>query len=156
MAQTRLPIYYQGLGVPDTLEGRFAVLALNLFAVLHRLKGAGDEAAPTAQGLADRFASDMETVLREIGTSDLKVPKKVRKLVSQGASVIGGYEQAFAQGRDALSQQIVQSLPLDEPQALAASARLTPYILDTIETLDQQPLGLIYQGEIDFPAIERE
>ncbi len=38
VAQARLPVFYQRLGVPDTLEGRFLVLSLHLFAVLHRLK----------------------------------------------------------------------------------------------------------------------
>ena len=41
VAQARLPIFYQGFGVPDTLEGRFLVLSLHLFAVLHRLKAEG-------------------------------------------------------------------------------------------------------------------
>ncbi len=32
------PVFYQAFGLPDTLEGRFAVLSLHLFAVLHRLR----------------------------------------------------------------------------------------------------------------------
>ena len=75
VAQARLPVFYQGVGVPDTLEGRFVVLSLQLLAVLHRLKAEGPPAHGLAQDLIDRFSADMETVLREIGV-DLSVFRK--------------------------------------------------------------------------------
>jgi cytochrome b pre-mRNA-processing protein 3 len=82
VAQARLPVFYQAFGVPDTLEGRFVVLSLNLFAVLHRLKADGGEAHALAQELIDQFSADMETVLREIGVGDISIPKKVRRLAA--------------------------------------------------------------------------
>src|SRR5262245_11303594 len=78
VAQARLPVFYQALGVPDTLEGRFLVLSLNLFAVHRRLQAEGEGGRVLVQDLADRFTADMATVLREIGIGDLSVPKKVR------------------------------------------------------------------------------
>ena len=82
VAQARLPVFYQEFGVPDTLEGRFVVLSLNLFAVLHRLKGEDAQGKALSQDLADQFKDDMETVLRELGISDLRIPKKMRGLAS--------------------------------------------------------------------------
>jgi len=38
--RAREPAFYLGWGVPDTLDGRFEVLALHVFLVLNRLKGA--------------------------------------------------------------------------------------------------------------------
>jgi len=87
VAQARLPVFYQDLGVPDTLEGRFLMLSLHLFAVLHRLKGEGPAAVGLAQELSDRFSADMETVLREIGVGDLSIPKKVRGLAASCAAL---------------------------------------------------------------------
>ncbi|WP_280138553.1 ubiquinol-cytochrome C chaperone family protein [Methyloceanibacter methanicus] len=165
MAQARLPIYYQRLGVPDTLNGRFVMLSLHLFAVLHRLKEAGGQdaaktrtapqtmARATAQALSDRFAADMETVLREIGTGDLAVPKKVRKLVAQGASLLEGYERAVAAGGDALEVAIADALPLDASPARAASAQLTPYMSQVLQDLSAQPLEAICKGRIRFPEL---
>ncbi|MEJ2518304.1 MAG: ubiquinol-cytochrome C chaperone family protein, partial [Methyloceanibacter sp.] len=153
MAQARLPIYYQRLGVPDTLEGRFSVLTLNLFAVLRRLKGGGTEARATAQGLADRFVTDMDTVLREIGVGDLAVPKKVRKLVAGGANLIEGYDRAAAAGGEELETAIADSLPLDEEEARVVSAKLTPYVNALLEDLKQQPINDICAGRIRFADI---
>ncbi|MCC0058111.1 MAG: ubiquinol-cytochrome C chaperone [Hyphomicrobiaceae bacterium] len=153
MAQTRLPIYYQRFGVPDTLEGRFTVLSLHLFAVLHRLKREGAAGAATAQALSDRFAADMETVLREVGVGDLSVPKKVRKLVAEGAGLLEGYERAVARGGEALQNAIADALPLDSEAARAVSAELTPYLNKTLQDLDSQPLEAIREGKVRFPEM---
>ncbi|MGB6969966.1 MAG: ubiquinol-cytochrome C chaperone family protein, partial [Methyloceanibacter sp.] len=82
MAQTRLPVFYRDLGVPDILEGRFGLLSLHLFILLHRLKGEGADGLALAQDLMDRFSQDMETVLRELGVSDVRVPKRMRNLAA--------------------------------------------------------------------------
>lgn len=156
MAQARLPIYYQRLGVPDTLEGRFSVLTIHLFAVFRRLKGAGPQAAATAQALADRFVADMDTVLREIGVGDLAVPKKVRKLVAGGANLIEGYDRALAAGGQGLQAAIADALPLDADAATAASAKLTPYVNLLLEDLKAQPIEEICAGRILFPDIPGE
>ncbi|MEM8574889.1 MAG: ubiquinol-cytochrome C chaperone family protein [Pseudomonadota bacterium] len=153
MAQARLPIYYQGLGVPDTLEGRFSILTLHLFAVFHRLKGAGPEAAATAQALSERFVEDMDTVLREIGVGDLKVPKKVRKLVAGGASLIEGYNQARTAGSDALQSAIAESLPLEAEEANTASAKLMPYVSAMLQSLNEQSVEDICAGKVHFPPV---
>ena len=88
VAQARLPVFYQELGMPDTLEGRFVVLSLHLFAVLHRLKPRGHAASSLAQDLIDRFSDDMETVLREIGVGDLAIPKRMRGLAASSAGLL--------------------------------------------------------------------
>ena len=81
VAQARLPVFYRSFGVPDTLQGRFALLALHLFAVLYRLKSEGGEGRALSQELIDQFSKDMETVLRELGVGDVRVPKAMRRLV---------------------------------------------------------------------------
>ncbi|MDJ0513573.1 MAG: ubiquinol-cytochrome C chaperone family protein [Methyloceanibacter sp.] len=156
MAQARLPIYYQRLGVPDTLEGRFSILTLHLFAVFRRLKGGGPEAASMAQALSERFVADMDTVLREIGVGDLKVPQKVRKLVAGGASLIDGYNRALTAGGDALQSAIAESLPLEPEEANAASAKLMPYVDAMLQSLNEQPLKDICAGKVRFPSVSGE
>jgi cytochrome b pre-mRNA-processing protein 3 len=151
VARTRLTVFYQGFGVPDTLEGRFVVLSLHLFAVLHRLKTGGAEARALAQALTNRFTADMETVLREIGVGDLSVPKKVRGLVASGATLLQGYEQALTEGDDAFAAAVAHALPLDEPSAEAVSACLTPYLLGSVRQLESQPLQELCAGALNLP-----
>ena len=152
VAQARLPIFYQQFGVPDSLEGRFLMLSLHLFAVLHRLKDAGPDAAPMAQDLADLFTADMETVLRELGVGDLSVPKKVRKLIATGAGQFEDFERALGQGEGAFAAAIAAALPdKDGIDAKAASAQLTPYVLQMIQSLEAQSIQTIRAGALGFP-----
>ena len=74
------------------------MLALHLFAVLHRLKGEGPEGSALAQELVDRFSQDMETVLRELGVSDLRVPQSMRRLAAASKGLFQDYETALASG----------------------------------------------------------
>ncbi len=148
VARARLPVFYQGFGVPDTLEGRFVVLSLHLFAVLHRLKDGDASASSMAQDLADHFTADMETVLRELGVGDLAIPKKVRALAASGAALLQNYEEALSEGEDALATSIACALPLDEAPAKLASARLTAYLMRVIRHLDAQPVADLCAGRL--------
>jgi cytochrome b pre-mRNA-processing protein 3 len=153
VAQARLPVFYQGFGVPDTLEGRFVVLSLHLFAVLHRLKDGGSEAAAMAQALSDRFTADMETVLRELGVGDLAIPKKVRRLTASGAGLLQSFETALGAGDEALDAAIAAALPGDETAARAASARLTPYLKRLVRHLEEEPVQELCAGRLSHPDI---
>jgi uncharacterized metal-binding protein YceD (DUF177 family) len=151
VAQARLPVFYQGFGVPDTLEGRFVVLSLHLFAVLHRLKDEGGAAASMAQELADHFTADMETVLRELGVGDLAIPKKVRGLAASGAALLQGYAEALSRGEGALATSIAYALPLDNASAKLASTRLAPYLMKVIRHLEAQLVADLCAGALTLP-----
>ncbi len=78
MTQARKEGFYADLGVPDTPVGRFEMVALHLFLALEGLRGA---AVPEALSrvLVETFVIDMDDSLRELGTGDLSVPKKVKR-----------------------------------------------------------------------------
>jgi cytochrome b pre-mRNA-processing protein 3 len=149
VAQARLPIFYQSLGVPDTIDGRFAILALHLFAVLNRLKAEGPAGVALAQALMDRFTADMETVLRELGVSDLKVPKSMRKIAASSRT----YEAALPEGEAALAAAIAAALPLGPEPARAASSQLAPYLLGVVRLLAIKSVASLLAGELEFPQI---
>lgn len=150
VAQARLPVFYQGFGVPDTLEGRFVVLSLQLFAVLHRLRAEGESARPLAQDLIDRFSTDMETVLREIGVGDLAIPKKVRGLAASSGALLQAYEEALAESDAALAAVIAEALPLE--RAGAVGGRLAHYLRETLGLLRSQDVDGLRAGEVRFPG----
>ena len=81
--QARRPEFYRHCGVPDTLDGRFELIALHAFLILHRLKADRPESADLAQALFDTLFLDMDQSLRELGAGDLGVGRRV-KLMAQG------------------------------------------------------------------------
>jgi cytochrome b pre-mRNA-processing protein 3 len=153
-AQARLPVFYQALEVPDTLEGRFLVLSLHLFAVHRRLKAEGEPARGLAQDLADRFTADMDTVLREIGVGDLSVPKKVRGLAAAHAGLLEDLERAFASGDAAIAASLERTVPADQRQSGASSSRLAHYVRDCVSALAAQSVAALAAGEVKFPEID--
>jgi cytochrome b pre-mRNA-processing protein 3 len=152
VARTRLPVFYQEVGVPDTLQGRFVVLSLHLFAVLHRLKAQGPGALPIAQELIDRFSNDMETVMREIGIGDLAVPKKARGLAAASAALLQDYEQAFTDGEVALVDCLAKVLP-PGAETEAASGCLATYLRKVVRQLDAQSFGEFEAGVVKLPEV---
>ena len=153
VAQARLPVFYQALGVPDTLEGRFLVLSLHLFAVHRRLKAEGEPARGIAQDLADRFTADMETVLREIGVGDLSVPRKVRKVAAAHAALLEDLERAYASGDVAIAASLERTLPSDQHQSGASSLRLAHHVRESVSALAAQSVAALAAGEVKFPEI---
>jgi cytochrome b pre-mRNA-processing protein 3 len=152
VAQARLPLFYQSLEIPDTLEGRFVMLSVHLFAVLHRLKREGPEARALAQDLTDRFAADLETVLREIGVGDLSIPKKMRGLAASSAALLQAYEEALTAGEDAVAATLSEALPQHQRPSEAASRRLAHYLIDLVRHLDAQSVAVLGAGDVRFPG----
>ncbi len=79
VAQSRQPRFYAEWGVPDTVTGRFDMVSLHLALFLRRLKDE-PEARPFTQALVDLFFRDMDRSIRELGVTDLGVPKKVKAM----------------------------------------------------------------------------
>ncbi len=79
VAQARNPVFFSGLGVPDTMEGRFEMIVLHLGLVLDRLKTEGPPGQRLGQRLMEHLMTDMDDALRQIGIGDMGVPRRVKK-----------------------------------------------------------------------------
>ena len=77
----REPHWYVEGQVPDTLDGRFAVLSTITALVLVRLEGDGEAGDAVSVALTERFIETMEAEHRELGLGDPTLGKTVRKLV---------------------------------------------------------------------------
>jgi cytochrome b pre-mRNA-processing protein 3 len=77
----REPHWYVEGEVPDTLDGRFAVLATVTALVLVRLESEGEAANALSVALTERFIEVMESEHRELGMGDPTLGRTVRKLV---------------------------------------------------------------------------
>ena len=81
VGEARCPRWYVDGQVPDTLDGRFAVLATMVALATVRLERGGDAAELEAVALAERFVEAMDAEHRELGLGDPALGRTVRKLV---------------------------------------------------------------------------
>lgn len=149
----RRPGLYTGLGVPDSLEGRFECLILHVILVLRRLNGLPEPAADVAQDLVNSVFLQLDASLRESGIGDFGVPKRMKKL---GAAFYGraeGYDAALDAGdRTALQAALARNvLGLAEPEAAAG---LTAYVLAAAEALSSADLDDLLGPGPRFPQPE--
>ena len=108
--QARRPEFFTNCGVPDTAQGRFAMIALHAFLVLHRLKRDRGSGVALAQGVFDAMFTDMDRNLREMGTGDLGVGPRVKALAQSFYGRISAYGAGLEGDDDVLSGALKRNL----------------------------------------------
>ena len=140
VAKTRQPHWYIEGQVPDTLDGRFAVLATIAALVLVRLERDGEEGNALSVGLTERFIEVMESEHRELGLGDPKLGRTVRKLVGSLSRRADLWRVAI--GRDwieATRETLYKSGAA--PDALEHSARALRELWTRLERVDLNQLA---------------
>lgn len=156
VAQARMPQFYQAFEVPDTVNGRFDMVVLHLWVVLRRLRAEGPQAQQLAQGLFDHFCSDMDDNLREMGTGDLAVPRRMRAFGEAFYGRATAYDAALADAdpdglAKALGRNILGMLPEDAISRSSAHD-LADYVRVTLAQFAACPSEELVTGAWQFPA----
>ena len=94
VGEARRPDWYRDYGVPDTLDGRFAVLSSLLALADIRLERGADDARALGPRLAEAFIADMDAQMRQSGFGDPSLGKQVRKLVGALAGKVDQWRLA--------------------------------------------------------------
>lgn len=151
VAQARRPEFYGALGVPDTLDGRFDMVALHLFLVMYRLKGQGEAADRRSRRLFELVTSDFERSLRELGVGDQNIARRVTAMVAGVRGRTVAYDAAIHQDERALEVTLDNNLygtvPEPDPRHLAAMAG---YVRRAVADLAAQPLDRLLAGDVRF------
>ena len=94
--EARVRHWYVEGRVPDSIEGRFAMLATIAALVILRLERGGARGVEPSVALTERFVEVMESEHREMGLGDPTLGRTVRKLVSGVARRVELWRGAIA------------------------------------------------------------
>jgi cytochrome b pre-mRNA-processing protein 3 len=109
VTEARLPHWYVAGQAPDTIDGRFAVLATLLALASIRLER-GDEAVQRAGvELTERFIADMDAEIRQLGIGDPTIGKQVGGMVGALGGRVGAWRRALS-GEEEWNEVIIRSL----------------------------------------------
>ncbi len=136
----RHPAFYTEYRVPDTLGGRFDLLALHLTLLQRQIRIDGDD--ELAEALNKVFLADMDRGIREQGVGDVGVAKRVKTMTHGYLGRLLAYTEALEQPGDALLQEAVLRNVYAcgegdraDAETVAAAQRLCAYIRRAVTAL---------------------
>ncbi len=155
VARARNGLFFTALGVPDTLDGRYELIALHAFLVLNRLKADHGQTADFAQSVFDTMFADLDRGLREMGAGDLGVGRRVKAMATGFYGRILAYEQGLAAGAalgDALRRNLYGTVTPSEGQLAA----MTRYLHRQRAALAAEPVADLLSGKVNFLPLDIE
>lgn len=139
----RDPRWYREGQVPDTVTGRFDMIAALFAIVVLRLEREGSRAASASALLTEIFVADMEGSIRQLGIGDLMVGKHLGRMMS----ALGGRLAAFRDAED-LSIPVRRNIYHEEPPSEEVVAFTAGQLSDFRDRLASAPLEPILAGEL--------
>ena len=161
VAQARSSSFYRDYGVPDTVPGRMEMIVLHLVLVLRRLRADAETNGTIGQGLFDLFCKDMDDNFREMGVSDIKVPKEMRRVAEAFYGRAKVYDAAL-DGGDEARPELIAALARNVFGAAGPvldAERLADYVNEAVRCLSGEDIvarsrGADRKGGLGFPDPE--
>ena len=119
VSEARRPHWFVEGQVPDTVNGRFAVLATILALTMLRLESEGPAGEQASVALTERLVESLDTEIREMGVGDPTLGKQVRRLVGAVSGRVDRW-RPLLDSDESWSDEIRRSLYLGEDADAAA------------------------------------
>lgn len=154
--KARSPVFYQSLGVPDSVTGRFDMIVLHVVLLVNRLRDEGKSGAKLSQALFDRFFIDMDRALREKGVGDLGVPRHIKRMMQGFNGRRESYEQALASGDDQILQEVLRRNLYATVENVSDDmvSRITDYVKTCRNGLKRHNLNDFLAGRLTFADVK--
>lgn len=154
VTQARQPFLFRDFGVPDTLDGRFDMLALHVYLVEHRLMNENEANDELHKLLPELMFRELDRGLRENCISDMGVPRRMKKMASAFYGRATAYENSRGTRAEMVAALARNVFPGEEvPKGAEA---LADYTIACMERLESQKLDDIINGQPDFAGPEQE
>jgi len=151
--QARKPQFFTEFSVPDTLEGRFDMVALHAFLVIRRLNAEGDGGREASQELHDVLFADIDQNLRASGVGDFGIGHKVNRLSKAFFGRLLAYDDALGAtdaGDTALIDALRRNVYGRGDPGSEVLRRMAAYVTAQAEALAAVPSSEVLNGQIAF------
>ncbi|MGB5485328.1 ubiquinol-cytochrome C chaperone family protein [Parasphingorhabdus sp.] len=121
--------WYEEGQVPDSLDGRFDMIAAIFALVMIRLEKE-EQWDQHVAWLTEIFIADMDGQLRQIGIGDMVVGKQVGRMMGALGGRVGAYRDALEKGadlQDAILRNVFRGKKPDDAALIYVAERLSAY-----------------------------
>ena len=150
VVQARQPQFYTAHGVPDTPDGRYDMIMLHAFLLLHRLKLDHGETEDTAQAFFDLMFEDMDKNLREMGAGDVGIGRRIKDMAKAFYGRIAAYEEGLNADDDTLETALRRNIYRNEAPTAEQVAHLALYMRREAASLKTQSTAALLQADLSF------
>jgi len=147
--QSRQPGFYLNCGVPDTPDGRFDMIVVHAFLILRRLKDETGKPTDLAQAIFDLMFADMDQNLREMGTGDIGVGKKIKAMAEAFYGRIKVYEARLT-GEASLEEALQRNLYRKTNPGQVQIEAMARYVQREARQLSEMAENKLLAGELTF------
>jgi len=141
IAQARMPVFFTSFGVPDTLDGRFDLVALHGWLVLDSVRNQ----PALSQALIDEVFLQFEEALRHLGTGDAGMNPRLKILARMFYGRLEAYRAAATP--DDLAEAIRRNVFRGAEEREAQAGALAAYAMTARSRLAERDLA---HGPLDF------
>ena len=153
VGHARRPEFYLKAGVPDSLDGRFDMIALHAFFVMYHLKHDPGEGQALSQALFDVMFAQIDQGLRQAGAGDFGIGKRVKVMVSAYYGRVRAYERGVtaedAVLEDALRRNLYRAAEPD-PETLTL---MVDYVRRQTKAVAAQSVADLLAGRLRFEPL---
>jgi len=146
--QSRQAKFYSDYGVPDTVDGRFDMIALHMFLVTNRLKKIDSpESLDYLRAVSEVFFADMDRSLREMGSTDTGVGIRIKKM----SQAFYGRQLAYQTAGDdirKLQEAVLRNLYRGDASKQGVAMRMAGYVRSQLDAYNTITLDDILAGAI--------
>ena len=147
VAEARRTVWFVEGEVPDTINGRFAVLATIIALISVRLEQDGDAGGQSTVALTERLVESLDVEIREMGVGDPTLGKQVRKLVGAVGGRIERWRAVIGTGKP-WAGEVQKGLYLDDPANPEALAFSESQLRAFWQTLTESRLDELSEGRM--------
>ncbi len=152
--QARHPWFYSKLNIDDTVEKRSELVILHLFVVSQCFRDDSDFIL-VVRSIMEVWVEDLDRALRALGTGDLVIGLKVKKMVAKTMVRLTEYREAYNLGDEEFYRAVecvfFQGKITSEE---VTCALLVNYIQNVILVMAGYSFEQFMEGEVSFPNLE--
>jgi cytochrome b pre-mRNA-processing protein 3 len=150
VAQARQPYFYTDLAVPDTPDGRYDMIMIHAFLLLHRLKRDLPNTKEISQALFDIMFEDMDKSLREMGAGDVGIGRRIKEMAKAFYGRIAAYDEGLNRDDDSLDIALQRNVYRQSSVKNEQVSALGSYIRREAVNLSEQPTEALLSGRLSF------